>query len=124
MRTQFQKLLAVSLVAFALLCLPNQVSAQSTNKAAAEKKSGKEVAAKKPSSHPIRGTLTAIDDSAKTVTVGKRTYQTTPETKIMKADKPATLKDGVIGDEIGGFVKPTEDGKLVLSSLRFGPKPD
>ena len=47
----------------------------------------------------------------------------TSETKIKKADKPATMDDGKVGEEIGVYYHEV-DGKNVAASLRFGPKPE
>jgi hypothetical protein len=88
-------------------------------KTAPEKKDGAE---KKPTAGPFHGKLAAVDKSAKTITVGKRTFQITSETKMFKAGKPATLDEGIIGEEASGYVKPTEDGKLVATKVNFGPK--
>ena len=110
--------------------LPGQLHAQATNKPTAEKKSAvekKETAKaekKTPSAHPVRGKLAALDKAAKTITLGKSTYHITPETKITKAGKPATLDDGVLGEYVTGYVKPAEDGKMVAKTLYFGPKPE
>jgi hypothetical protein len=117
MKKTLLKFTSFGLLAFGLTIAPLQLTAQTTNKAAAEKK-----AEKKPSAHPFHGNLTAIDKTAKTITVGKVTYQITSETKIKKADKPATLDDGVVGEEVRGYVKPSEDGKMAASSVSFGPK--
>jgi hypothetical protein len=73
---------------------------------------------------PFHGKLKAIDNTAKTISVGEQTIQITSETKITKAGKPATLADGTAGDEVAGAYKKTEDGKLDAVSLRFGPKPE
>ena len=116
---------AVSLLAAAIAGMPAQLLAQSTNKPAAEKKSGaakKESAAKKKSAHPFRGKLAAVDKTAKTIQVGKSIYHITSETKITKAGQPATLEDGVVGEPTTGYVKPTEDGKMTATTVRFGPK--
>lgn len=115
------KIALLTLLTAALSGLPLQVLAQSTNKPAA--KSGTEIKQGKKA-HPFHGKLVAVDKMAKTITVGKSTYQITSETKIMKAGKPATLSDGVVGEEVSGYLKPDEAGKLVASSLTFGPKPD
>jgi len=88
-------------------------------KPAAEKKPTEE---KKPSAGPFHGKLAAVDKGAKTITVGKRTFHVTSETKINKGGKPATLNDGVVGEEVSGYVKPTDDGKLVATKINFGPK--
>ena len=113
------KIGALSLLGLAIAGLPVQSLAQTTNKPAAEKK---EKAAKKPSAGPFHGKLAALDKAAKTITVGKRTFQITSETKIIKAGKPATLEDGVVDETVSGYVQPTEDGKLVATKVTFGPK--
>ena len=114
-------MLFFGLLAGALVALPLQTNAQSTNAAAA--KSAAAETKKKPGPHPFHGKLAAVDKMAKTITVGKSTYQITSETRIKKAGKPATLADGVVGEEVSGFVRPTEDGKLVAASVTFGPRP-
>ncbi len=120
MKTRILKLTILAPLALSLLLVSQTLLAQSTNKAP-EKKAPSE---KKPSAHPFHGTLTAIDKNAKTITVGKVTYQITSETKIRKNDKPATLEDGVVGEDVAGYVKPDKDGKLFASSVRFGAKPE
>lgn len=112
----------LTLLATSLAGLPLHLQAQSTNKPAAKKSETGVKEGKK--AHPFHGKLAAVDKMAKTITVGKSTYQITSETKIMKAGKPATLSDGVVGEEVSGYVKPDDAGKLVASSLNFGPKPD
>ena len=32
------------------------------------------------------------------------------------------LEDGVVGEEVTGYVKPTDEGKLVAATVNFGPK--
>ena len=121
------KISAMSLLVAAIAGLPLQASAQSTNKPASTKKSGaakQDNAAKKKSAHPFHGKLAAVDKTAKTIKVGESVYQITSETKITKAGKPATLDDGVVGEEVGGYVKPTDDGKMAATTMRFGPKVD
>ena len=68
--------------------------------------------------------LTARGDQTPEVWQSQSIYQITSATKITKAGKPATLADGVVGEEVGGYVKPTDDGKMSASSVRFGPKPE
>ncbi len=116
-----------SLLALALTASPTQLLAQTnTNKAPAEKKAATKDAAaeKKPVAGPFHGKLAALDKAAKTITVGKRTFQVTSETKIHKAGKPATFQEGVVGEEVSGYVKPTDDGKLIATTVNFGPKPE
>ena len=120
------KIGAVSLLAAAIVGLPLQLPAQTTNKTAATKSGAekKDNLAKKKAAHPFHGKLAAVDKIAKTIQVGESTYQITSDTKITKAGKPAILDDGVVGEDVGGYVKPTADGKMAAVSVRFGPKVD
>ena len=75
--------------------------------------------------HPVfNGKLVAVDTNAMTLTVGKRTFEITSDTKIFKDGKPATLSDGVAGEMIGGTYKKEAYGKLTATSIRFGEKTD
>src|SRR5206468_6545155 len=96
-----------------------------TNKPAAEKKptpSGTD-SEKAPKAGPFHGKLVAVDSAAKTITVGKRTFQITSETKLKKDGKPATLDAGVVGEVVSGYVKTSPEGKLMATTVTFGPKP-
>ena len=129
----------LSMIALSLLGLPPATSrADTTNKAPQIQKTvvehktdveRKTVAAtnavvKKPVAGPFHGRLAAIDKSAKTITVGKRTFQITSETKLAKDGKPATFDAGVAGEECSGYVKPADGGKWVATSVTFGAKPE
>src|SRR6266568_4677319 len=123
MRNSILKFGLMTLLAAAVAVAPAQLQAQTTNKHAATKKPAAEktdATAKK--GHPFHGRLAAVDKAAKTITIGKSTYYITSDTKIKKADKPATLEDGVVGEEVGGYAKPGDGGKMVASSLTLGPK--
>jgi len=118
------KSLRIAVFAAVITASP-QLLAQTTNKAPAEKKSStekKEPAEKKQSPVPFRGNIVTIDKGAKTITVNKRTFQITSETKIFKSDKPATFADGAVGDYVTGSYKKTDDGKLIAHSVYFGGK--
>jgi hypothetical protein len=118
------KSIAITLFAVAL-ATSSQPRAQSTNKVPAEKKSStekKEPAEKKQASIPFRGNIVTMDKGARTITVNKRVFQITSETKIFKSDKPATFADGVVGDYVTGSYKKTDDGKLIAHSVYFGGK--
>jgi hypothetical protein len=110
---------AVTLLAAAIAALPAQLLAQTTTNAAPAKKSA---ATKKKAGHPFHGKLAAIDKVAKTLKVGESVYQITSETKITKAGKPATLEDGVVGENVSGYAKPAADGKMVATSVHFSAK--
>jgi hypothetical protein len=105
--------------ALSLLAAPT-LPAQSTNQA----KPAEKTEAKKPGPHPIRGKLNGIDKTARTISIGKSTYRITAETRIQKGGKPASLDDAVVGDQVGGYVKPGADGKMVATTLTLGPKPE
>ena len=96
--------------------------AQTTNKVPRDKSAATEP--QKPAkAGPFHGKLVAVDKVAKTITVGKRTFQITSESKLKKNGKPATLEAAVIGETASGYVKPSPDGKLVATTVNFGPKP-
>jgi hypothetical protein len=107
------------LLAAAVAGMPVHGQAQTKEKPATDKK---ETTEKKPTAGPFHGKLAAVDKAAKTITVGKRTFQITSETKMFKGGKPAVLDEGVVGEEASGYVKPTDDGKLVATKVNFGPK--
>lgn len=110
-------LIALCLIAtFTSFSTPRSIGAEKP--APAEKP-----ATKAPRSLPFHGKVAAVDKDAKVLTVGERKFHASPTTKIMKAGKPATLTDAVAGDEVGGAYREVEGGKLVLVSLRIGPKP-
>src|SRR5260370_16338125 len=108
MSQSVRKISGRGVLATAIAGLPLQAVAQSTNKSSAAGAEKKEPVEKKAqSAGPFRGKLAALDKSGKTITVGKRTFHITSETKIMKAGKPATLEDGVVGAEVSrGFTTP------------------
>jgi hypothetical protein len=107
-----------SLLAVALAGTPLALHAQTNTAgaAASKKKAANRIL-------PFHGKLKAIDNSAKTISIGKETIQITSETKITKLAKPATLADGAVGDDVAGSYRKDADGKWMAVSLRFGPKP-
>ena len=125
--TSLLKLGAFGLLAAALAGSPAQLLAQTTNNPTATKKATvtkKDAATKSKAAHPFHGKLAAMDKIAKTIKVGESVYQITSATKITKDGKPATLEDGVVGEPVSGYVKPTEDGKMPATTLHFGAKAD
>jgi hypothetical protein len=113
--------LVIALCSFSLAARAQNTNQPSEKKATTD---SSETAknAKKGGAGPFHGKLAAVDKMAKTITVGKRTFQVTSETKIKKAGKPATLSDGVVGEPVSGYVKPAADGKLMATTVNFGPK--
>jgi hypothetical protein len=115
-------LLAVALVGIAFQTRAEDKATEAKPETAAE------VAKPKKDRLPFRGTVSAVDKTAMTISVkGKeteKTYLITSTTKFTKAGKPATLEDAVVGEECGGSYKKTEAGKLEALSVRLGPKPE
>jgi hypothetical protein len=132
MKNQILKTGILCLLSATIAALPVALSAaQSTNTPAAAKsakdaaKSDSEGAAKKKSSLPFNGKISAVDKVAKTITVGSRVFQITSETKIFKADRtPAVFDDAVVADHISGSYTKADDGKLNARSVYLGEKPD
>ncbi|MST94630.1 MAG: hypothetical protein EXS33_05070 [Pedosphaera sp.] len=112
-----KKILSLCLIAACAAIAAPRVGAADKKPAPAE--AGK---AAKGKSLPFTGILTAVDKQAKTITVGERVFQVTSETKITKAGKPATLEDGVVGEEAAGSCKTADGGKMEAGSVRFGAK--
>ena len=124
MKKSLIRISLAGLLAAAVAGMPAQLLSQTPDKTPAESKATAPAATEKPAKGgPFRGKLAAVDKIAKTIVVGKRTFQITSETKIRKAGKPATLEDGVVGEPVSGYVKPTADGKLAATTVNFGPKP-
>ena len=82
---------------------------------------------------PFRGKVSAVDKTAKTITLdGKekgRTFQITSGTKITKDGKPAVLDDVTVGESVRGVAKENATGKLEAVTLKVGalagnPKPN
>jgi len=110
------------LLAIAMVGTPVALHAQDATNAPAPGKRVTSVKKLAPKSIPFRGNVKAIDNNAKTLTVGKETFQITSDTKIIKMGKPATLADGAEGEMVGGSYHKDADGKLNALSIRFGPK--
>lgn len=126
MKKSIVHIAVLGLVAAAIAIAPSQAFGQEAKKGKGKKEATEETekAPKKQGAIPFRGKVNAVDKTAKTVTVGERVFQVTPDTKLMKAGKPAKLDDAVVGEEVGGNYRKADDGKLVAQMIRFGPKPD
>ena len=122
------KTLTLLLLLSGLAITPLHLLAQNTNQPSSGKKHSTENqpptgAEKKPVAGPFHGKLAKVDQSAKTITVGKRTFMITSETRLKKGNgSPATLADAVVGEEVSGYVKPNEAGKLAATVVTFGAK--
>jgi hypothetical protein len=115
MKNSLLRFSLLGLLAVAMAGTPIALRAQNAP-AAAPKKAA-------PRTQSVHGKLKAVDNTAKTLSVGQQTIQITSETKITKANKPATLTDGVVGEDVVVSYKKTADGKLDATTVRFGAKP-
>jgi len=127
MKRTFFRILLLGCLSAGLIAIPSRSFAQTTNKVVMEKKvtpvsSDSSTTGHKQTSGPFRGRLAAIDKAGRTITIGKRTFHLTPETKILRAGKPATLESAVLGEETSGGFKTSENGKLVATKVNLGPK--
>ena len=116
------KIAVLSLFAAALVAMPalSRAEGSSTNAPAVPGQTPAQP--KKHGNPPFHGNLSAVDTKAMTLTVGTLTLQVTPDTKITKDGKSATLADGVVGEQVSGAYKKTDDGKLNATSIHFGAK--
>ena len=114
------KLTLATILAALVVGVPLTMSAQDKTPAPSAPET-----AVKPKAIPFHGKLAEVDKVNKTITLDektKRTFQITSETKITKGGKPATLDDGVVGEDVAGQYHKGADGKLTAKSVRFGPK--
>jgi hypothetical protein len=111
--------LLIAAVAFAPVA--SRAQDKKTNNASGSKV--EEKPARSQRAVPFRGKITAIDKGAMTLTIGKRIFHITSETKITKDDQPATLADGVVGEAVTGNYLKGADGKLSAKTVHLDPKP-
>jgi hypothetical protein len=122
MKNQIAKL-TLSLFATAIIAAPMLSRAQnnSTNPPAAPAQT-EPAKPKKHESPPFHGTVSAVDTKAMTLTVAKRTFEVTSDTKITKDGKPAVLSDIAVGDKVDGAYKKADNGKLAATTINVGKK--
>ena len=115
MKTNIIKTSLFAAVAATLAFAPVVVrAADSTNTPAAT-----ETAPKKHGSLPFKGTVSAVDANAMTITVGSLTIAVTSETKITKDGTPAVFGDVTVGASVSGSYKKDAEGKLHAGSLKI-----
>jgi len=122
MKTKFYLAGGVCVASLAL-CMPlnAQLSPATTASPAASP-------AAKPATRPIpfRGKVSAVDQSAKTFTLGgkkgSRVLKVTENTTITKADAAATMTDIVENEQARGTYLKQADGTLEAKTVKLGPK--
>jgi hypothetical protein len=95
-----------------------QLRAQETNTPAVERDNSR----KRPAVLPFHGKLKAIDPAAQTILVHDLTIHVPAQIRIDKSGAAATLADGVVGEMVSGGYRKTSEGKLVATTIHFGPK--
>lgn len=108
------KTLAAITVAVAVIGLPFTTFAQDSSPEASEK------AATRKGTGPFNGKISAVDTEASTVTVGKRTFKVTPQTKVTNG----SLASAKAGEKTGGAFRTAGDGSLIATTIWFGSKPE
>jgi hypothetical protein len=74
----------------------------------------------KPKGMPFNGTISAVDKTANTISLGKqkiRIFHLSPKTKITKNKLPATVNDLAAGEHAGGYAFENAEGKLEVKTL-------
>jgi hypothetical protein len=122
MKKNISKITVLSLFAAALVAMPALSRAEGTSTNAPASSDQTPAKPKKHEGLVFRGTVSAIDAKAMTLTVETRTFAVTSDTKIIRDGKSATLADGVVGEQVSGAYKKTDDGKLNATSIHFGAK--
>src|SRR3954470_21200556 len=125
MKNSLRNLIVLTCLTVTFCGMPEASNAQATTKASSGTNSTavvKTTAKSKQTTGPFRGHLVAVNKGAKSVTVGKRVFYVTAETKILKAGKAATLDQAVVGEEASGGFKTADDGRLIATKLNLGPK--
>jgi hypothetical protein len=84
--------------------------------------------AAKPAGRPLpfHGKISAVDQSAKTFTLGgkegSRVFKVTDSTTIMKAGSPGTMADIVENEQARGTYLKQADGTLEAKMVKIGPR--
>lgn len=77
---------------------------------------------------PFHGTISAVDQTAKTFTIaGKeksRVFKVTDKTVITKNGTAATMTDIVANEQVSGSYLKAADGSLEAKTVKLGPKTD
>jgi hypothetical protein len=122
MKKHILPFIITTLFAAAIAGVPTLSRAQDTNAAAPSNQTNAPVQ-KKHSLSVANGKVSALDATAMTLTVGKRTFEINSDTKINKDGKPAVLGDISVGDKVGISYKKSDDGKLTAMTVNDGKGP-
>jgi hypothetical protein len=80
----------------------------------------------KPVAYPLKGEVAAVTPTVLTIKGGAgkpdRVYTITPETKIVNGEKPATIADVKVGQNVGGRLEKSANGKDKVLKINIGVK--
>lgn len=83
---------------------------------------------KKRDTYPFRGKIAAFDASALTLRLdgktSKRVVHLTTQTRLTRSGHPALHEDLKPGEEVGGTLRKTPEGREEALLIRIGPKAD
>jgi hypothetical protein len=120
----FARLTLVSALA-TLLATSTLLSAAEADKPAKEKKAAAQKEATTKKSTNYRGTVSAVDATALTLTItnksSSRVLHVTSETRFFKKEKPATLGEMMVGDAVGGSYATSGETLNALTVRSNGP---
>ena len=126
MKTKFYLAGGVCAASLAL-CMPlNAQFSPATTASPAASPHGTASPAAKPATRPIpfRGKVSAVDQSAKTFTVGgkqgSRTFKVTENTTMTKAGAAATMTDIVQNEQVRGTCLKQADGTFEAKTVNLG----
>jgi hypothetical protein len=128
MKTKFY--LAGGVCAASLVfCMPlnAQLTPATTASPATSPSPAESPAATKPATRPLpfRGKISAVDQTAKTFTVGgkqgSRVFKITDNTTITKGGAAATMADIVADEQVRGTYLKQDDGTLEAKTVKLGP---
>lgn len=104
---------------------PKRSPALKTTPSPAASTASAETATTKVRAIPFHGTISAVDQTARTFTIaGKeksRVFKMTDTTVITKAGAPATPNDVVANEEVRGNYVKAADGTLEAKTVKLGP---
>jgi hypothetical protein len=113
MKINIVRLVVFVLLTAAIAAAPTQARAQENkDKPVVEKKNTPRVI-------PFHGKVGAIDAKEKKLWVGKRVFVITSDTRLFKANKPAVLEDGAVGENVSGSYKMASGGKMEAVNIYF-----
>jgi hypothetical protein len=106
---------------------PEKASTTPTEKVIPERGSNPSTGSKRDT-YPFRGKVASYDAAAQALRLEGKTTQRvvllTPQTRLMKQGQPALLDDLKPGEQVGGTLRKSSEGREEALLIRIGPKSD